>query len=212
MLEQPSVLENYSLTKSCPKYRAIDPLNRSYLAKNKIRLISGSYQRRVEIRRRTGTDFDFDVILQRSVQDRLFSRLERLAKHGEIDSFVRALQRVKWENRRPSDFARAVRLALNVSAPTAARHIFTLAQKYHPKSPQLSVYLKLFGESPRTSIRSLPANNTLKANREWLKQHRAAHRGKWIALRDGSLIGTGSSLDDLKSQISDVSNALLTRA
>lgn len=214
MLEQHTDLERYSLTKSCHKYRAIDPLNPKYSTKNRIRQISGSYQRQVAIRRRTGTDFDIDVVLhlQRSVQDRLFARLETLAKRGETESFVRALQRVKWADRRASDFVRAIRLALNVSAPTAAKHLFILGQKYHPKSPQLSLYAKLFGESPRASIRTLPANSTLVANREWLKENRAAYRGQWIALQNGNLIATGSSLDDLKSRVSESSNVLLTRA
>ena len=214
MLDTPRVLDDYSLTQFCPKHGGIDPLNRKYVSKNKMRQISGSYQRRVAIRRRTGIDFDLDVVpyLQRSAQDRLFARLDSLAKDGDIDAFVRTLQRVKWEDRRASEFVRVIRLALDVSAPAAARHLFVLGQKYHPNNPYLSVYSKLFGESPRASIRALPANNTLKANREWLKEHRIAYRGQWIALKEGELLATGSSLDDLRSKISDVSNTLLTRA
>lgn len=213
MLEQQySELQNYRLTKPCHKNAVVDLRNQRYLEKNKIRFTAGSYQKRVALRRITGADLDVEVIFQRRVQDHLFTRLERLSKRGEIESFVRALHRVKWENRRVTDFARAIRLALNVSAPTAARHMFTLGQKYHAKSPQLSAYEKLFGKSPRASIRTFPANNTLKANREWLKENRATYRGQWIALREGNLIGVGSSLDDLKSRVSDVSNTLLTRA
>jgi hypothetical protein len=216
MLDTQKTLDNYGLAKSCARHRAIDPLNRNYLARNKIRQISGSYQRRVVMRRKARTDFDFDLdivlCLQRSAQDRLFSRLETLTKQRDIDSFVRTLQRVKWENRRSGDFARAIRLALNISAPVAAKHIFILGQKYHPTSPHLAAYAELFGKSPRASIRALPRNSTLEANREWLKENRAIYRGQWIALRDGTLIGVGSSLEDLTSRIKNVSNTLLTRA
>jgi hypothetical protein len=215
MRDQPLAFEEtYSLKKSCRKYPIIDPRNRRYLERHKERSMSRGYEQGVAKRRAIGTEaeFDFFKTLQHKSQDRLFTHLERLTKRGEIESFINTVRRIKWEGRRVGDFVRVIRLALNVSAPTVARHIFGLGMKYHPDSPQLSLYAKLFGQSPRASIRVLPANNTLAANREWLKENRAAYRSQWIALQNGVLIATGSSLDDLKSRVSDTSNVLLTRA
>lgn len=144
-------------------------------------------------------------------QARFLAHLERAVRAGDIRTFVTILKEVSWERRRPEDFVEAIKLALNVSAPTAAQYLYDEGIKRHPQSPELARYARLFA-SARSSTRTLPPNSTLKANREWLKSHRSEYRGQWIALRNGQLLATAASLEDLTNQVGDITNALLTRA
>lgn len=56
----------------------------------------------------------------------------------------------------------------------------------------------------RMPPRTWPPNPTLKANREWLAANRDAYRGQWIALRNGELLATGASMEEVERQITHV--------
>src|SRR5262245_20620031 len=97
MIGQNSTLDDYRLKKSCRKYAGVDVRNRRYLERGeKLRVISGSYEKRVAIRRKIGTDLNLTLgnLIHRT-DDHPFARLERLSKRGEVDRFIQAVRRVK---------------------------------------------------------------------------------------------------------------------
>jgi hypothetical protein len=203
--------KNYIMAENCLRHRVIDLHNKLYPGRHKIRMLSGEYSNQVAKRRKGFALYVPVSNIEDRIQARLLVRLGRVSRAGDVRAFLNTLQKMKWEQRPAEDFVHAIKLALNVSAPTSAQFIYDEGVKRHPESLELKRYARLFAPA-RPSIRTSPPNPTLKANREWLKLHRAEHRGEWIALRNGELLATGSSLEDLTRRVTDPTNVLLTRA
>lgn len=146
-----------------------------------------------------------------SGQRDLMSRLEDAAEKGDARAFINTVREIKWGSVSAQDAARAINLALRAGTPTAAQHIYNEGMKSHPNSPELHKFARLFAPK-RQAVKTLPPNPTLNANREWLKSHRAEYRGSWIALRNGELLATATSLDELIRRVGDTANVLLTKA
>lgn len=165
------------------------------------------------IRHRTQLE-SFKKKLQERRRERLESIMARLgdtAERGDVRAFVNAVREVAWERSSAEDAARAISLAFRAGAPTAAEHIYDAATRCRPDSPELQRFARLFAPA-RQITRTLPANPTLRANREWLKSHRTEYRGQWVALRNGELLATATSLNELTRRVGDTANVLLTRA
>ena len=45
----------------------------------------------------------------------------------------------------------------------------------------------------------------------WLKAHRTAYHGRWIALRDGALVRVADSFEALVADLGDTTGLLLTK-
>jgi hypothetical protein len=48
------------------------------------------------------------------------------------------------------------------------------------------------------------------ANRQWLKEHRAKYRGKWVALQKGHLLAEAPSANELIQKLDSIQHVLLT--
>jgi len=156
-------------------------------------------------------DFSPQAGAETRQQSPVLSRLEEAADKGNERTFISVLRDVKWETMPASDFVRVIKLALMAGTPTAAQHVYTEGIKYHADNSEIKEYARLFAPS-RSTTRTLPPNPTLQANREWLKANRGKHRGQWIAVRNGELLATASSLEELTRRVGDTTNVLLTRA
>jgi len=156
-------------------------------------------------------DFRPQADAELSEQQPALARLELAVNKRSEQAFINALQEVDWEDRQAREFARAIKLALNIGAPTAAQQIYNKGVARYPNHADLQRYARLFAPT-RTATRTLPPNPTLTANREWLKSHRSEYRGQWIAIRNGELLETASSLEELIARVGDTTNVLLTRA
>jgi hypothetical protein len=149
--------------------------------------------------------------LRRRRHESLMARLETTAATGERRAFLNAAREMPWARSGAEDAARVIDLAFRIGAPTVARYIYDEVAKRHTDSPALQKFARLFEPEERTA-RTLPANATLKANREWLKAHRTEYRGLWIAVRNGALLATSTSLDELIRRVGNTTNVLLTQA
>jgi hypothetical protein len=156
-------------------------------------------------------DFSPQVGAEISGQPPALTRLEEAANQGNERAFINALQEIEWDGMQARDFARAIKLALHIGAPTAAQQIYDKGVARYQHDSDLQRYARLFG-SVRPATRTLPPNPTLKANREWLKLHRSEYRGQWIGIRNGELLATATSLEELIERVGDTANVLLTRA
>ncbi|HXG63748.1 MAG TPA: hypothetical protein VNO70_01490 [Blastocatellia bacterium] len=136
-------------------------------------------------------------------------RLEAAASTGDEPAFLDALKEMHWSNRPPMDYVRGVQLALESGAHLAARRLATEGVRRYPHNMELQKYAHVL--APPKVIRSnVPANPGLKANREWLQTHSEEYSGKWVALRDGQLLGDANSLDELIKKIGNTKGVLLT--
>lgn len=140
------------------------------------------------------------------------ARLKNAAKAGDERAFLDALKLITWQNRTPTDFMRAVRLALEAGAHLAARQLATEGAERHPNDPQLQKYACLLAPPKVVPSKVRSDREQRKANREWLKVHGGEYRGQWVAVHNGELLGASDSLEELTKRVGDTGGVLLTRA
>jgi hypothetical protein len=141
--------------------------------------------------------------------DSQMAGLKAAAEAGNEDAFLVALRDVVWQDRPAQDYIRTTRFALQAGAHQAARRLSAEGAKRYPDNLELQKYARVLGQ-PKVISKSLPPDSTLKANRDWLLKNRNFYRGKWVAVRDGKLLGTAQSLSELIQQIGNTKDALLT--
>jgi len=129
------------------------------------------------------------------------ARLEVAAHQGDESAFLKNLEVIKWEGRSASDFVRAIKLAFKAGAFKAARYIASEGMKYQPDSAEIQKYARVLNPSQPT-ITEPTATLGPQANRDWLKAHAHEYKGKWIAIRNGELLGASQSLDSLVEEVS----------
>ncbi len=150
------------------------------------------------------------AIVEHKPSDSPVRRLEDAAKNGDERAFLLAFKGTEWEDKSPEDFVYATKLALKAGAHLAAREISKEALVRYPDNRTIQKYARGLA-APRIISRHLPANPSLRANREWLKDHSKEYCGRWVAVRNGELLASASSLAELNNQVLDKENTLFTR-
>lgn len=142
-------------------------------------------------------------------QERAMARLEDAAKAGDRRDFLEALKEIERQDWSPEDFTHAVRLALEAGAYLAARCISKEGAQRYPDDPGIQKYARALAP-PRIVSDESPSDSGISVDQEWLDAHRGEYRDQWVAVRDGKLLGTASSLRELIEQVGDTEGALLT--
>lgn len=135
--------------------------------------------------------------------------LAELSERHEAAAFVSTLQTVDWASRPADEVAQAVKLALMTGAFMAARRLSQEGADRYPEHAELQKLARLL--APPRVIGHSPARPDLRANHEWMKREANAYRGKWIALRNGELLGTADTFDELADQFPDPRRILMTK-
>ncbi|MCB0107732.1 MAG: hypothetical protein KDE53_17545 [Caldilineaceae bacterium] len=123
------------------------------------------------------------------------SPLARAAEAGDAEAFVAAYQAINWTTRTADEFERAIQWALAAGAHLAARALATTGAAQYPDDAELQKAARIL--APPKFLRRLPADPTIRANHEWLRNHRMDYHGQWVALRNGQLLANGDSLQAL---------------
>jgi len=142
-------------------------------------------------------------------RDDALDRLKSAVEERDACAFETILQTVDWENRPPADFLRAVRLALETGHYTLAGRIAAEGVKHHPRDQEIQRYALALAP-PKIERKKVSSDPTIKANRDWLARHSTQYRGKWVGIRNGELLGSADSLDELIEEIGDEKNILMT--
>jgi hypothetical protein len=122
------------------------------------------------------------------------------AEMSDEQALARLVSAIDWSRRPAADFARAIRLALDVGAHRTARQLAAKGVKRFPDSAELATYAELLGPA-RVLTTDLPADPQVAAETEWLKGHGPEYRGQWVALRGGELLAAAPTLEELVAQI-----------
>jgi hypothetical protein len=142
--------------------------------------------------------------------DFLMALLEEVAEVEDEATFISIGKAIDWSDRSEEDFVRGIKLALKAGAFLFARELSSEGAKRYPEHRELQKSARVL--APPKVIRSdLPSAPSVKANREWLKEHAKDYRGRWVALRNGGLVGVASSFDELVEQVGDTQGILLTK-
>jgi len=90
-------------------------------------------------------------------------------------------------------YVRAIKRALAEGAYLRARRMSSEGAAKFPKDEQLAHYALVLG-LPRVHGATHAPDPTISADQAWLKENGARYRGKWVALRSGTLAGAADSL------------------
>jgi hypothetical protein len=151
-----------------------------------------------------------EKITRNLVDSFLMGFLEGTAESEEESAFLSIAKAIDWTARPPEDLLRGLRLALRVGAFSLARELSTEGARRYPRNPELQKYACVL--APPKVVRSdLPPTPSVKANRNWLKEHVQRYKGRWVALQNGELKGVANSLEELVTQLGDTKGILLTR-
>jgi len=156
------------------------------------------------------TELRIEKITRNLVDSFLMGLLEGAAESEDESVFLSIAKAIDWTTRLPEDLLRAIHLALRVGAFSKARELSAEGVRLYPHNPELQKYARLL--APPKVVRSdLAPTPSVKANRNWLKEHIQSYKGRWVALRNGELQGAANSLDELVEQLGDTKGMLLTR-
>jgi hypothetical protein len=135
--------------------------------------------------------------------DKRMAVLEAAAIVGNIAQFTEVYRSMNLDDRSANDVVSIVQLALSIGAIALAEEACKYGLTRFPNHDELKKMSTIF-EPPRITVsRRQPPTGT-RANTQWLTAHGDDYRGKWVALRAGTLIASASSIDELLKIIGDV--------
>lgn len=123
-------------------------------------------------------------------------RLEQAAAYQNEAEFTHALTEIDWNSRSADDFIRAIDLALKVGAHLTARELAAEGAQIHFDSKELQKYARILAV-PRIIKERTSSDVKPKANVEWLKANRGNYRGQWVAVKNGTLVASAKTHDEL---------------
>ncbi|MDF1514221.1 MAG: hypothetical protein P1S60_10470, partial [Anaerolineae bacterium] len=109
-----------------------------------------------------------------------------------------------------NEISTIIQWALNVQAHSSAGDLAALGHALYPDDKLISrLYRALAAPFPPAKL--TPANQSPRLNRQWLNENGSAYRGQYVILKDGELISSANSIEDLKSQFSSFKGYFVTK-
>ena len=114
--------------------------------------------------------------------------------------------------RTPDEVVHAIRQALEAGEAGRARHLAIAGAQRYPDHAELHKYARVLAPPTARVVPASPASRaSVKANGAWLKAHRTAYLGRWIALRAGTVVRVADSFEALVADLGDTTGLLLTK-
>jgi len=110
----------------------------------------------------------------------------------------------------PEEYLQALAHALRTSEFGRARQVATEGAARYPAHAELAKSARILAP-PTVTRASRPHTAAVQANRAWLRAHRQAYAGQWIALRDGHLLAAAPSFDALVARVHETHDVLMTK-
>ncbi len=129
--------------------------------------------------------------------------LFKCALDGEHELFASLVAEIEWPVRRADEIASAIDLALSMELAPLAMELAQLGGSLFPDDLRLQRAAHVLAP-PVARVVPSQAPSGLQVSRDWLRNHAAEHRGQWVAVRDGRLLGKAKTLIELRAQV-DVS-------
>ena len=129
--------------------------------------------------------------------------LRAAADRRDEIGFVAALRQVQRGALTGQDWELTIRLALEAGAHVQARELAQEGAHRCPNDRRLQERARILAP-PRviSTFRAGPeAAAAQKPDHEWMRTHWCEHRGQWIALRNGQLLGAAQTLRELRERL-----------
>lgn len=135
--------------------------------------------------------------------DDQLARLEAAVDAGNMDEFTHIYQSIDLNELPAVDLVRIARLALNHGAINLAKDACNRGLARFPDSFELVKMHTIF-QPPHITVSRRPPQAGTRANTQWLTAHGDEYRGKWVALRAGTLVASATSIDELIKKTGEV--------
>lgn len=145
--------------------------------------------------------------------DSIIELLYKAVASGSQEKFVALVETIDWDTlQTPQRLKEAVDLALANGYHTIAIDITTKGLALFPEDADLQKIAGILAP-PKVIRADVPPSAGLGKSVKWLKENRAQYGGQWVAVKDGSLLGSASSRQELSKTLndSDASNVLITK-
>jgi Family of unknown function (DUF5678) len=157
----------------------------------------------------TGLSETFDFLTRQitsaTYPDIEMAKLDAAVHHGDLPLFLKLIDTIDWDQRSVDDILRTIQSALQVGAHLTARKLAQEGGNRFPDHPQMAKHARIL--APVKTIRSdLPPYPQAELDMKWLKEHRQEYHGQWVAIKEGNLIASASTFQDLKSIVGSVKN------
>lgn len=128
------------------------------------------------------------------------TELEKAAENADPDAFARVASAIDWSRQSPTEFIRALDLALALDMVPLARELAQQGSRVFPDDLRLQQAAAVL--SPPVVVNMRPARGpSLEASQQWLKEHASQYKGQWVAVRHGTLLGSAPTVQKLHEQI-----------
>lgn len=145
--------------------------------------------------------------------DSIIELLYKAVASGSQERFVALVETIDWDVlQTPELIKEAIDLALANGYHTIAVNITAKGLDLFPEDANLQKIAGILAP-PKVIRADVPPSAGVGKSVKWLKENRAQYGGQWVAVKDGSLLGSASSRQELAEGLtdSDSSNILITK-
>lgn len=128
----------------------------------------------------------------------------------EQEEISEKISREDWTRASPDKFAEMVRAALRVGLLVDAHSLVEKGHAMYPEHEDLARLAHLLAP-PRRVGPPVPASSSTSLNYDWLSSHEAEYKDRWVALRDGQLVKSAPSYQELLDQLESSTGVFITR-
>jgi predicted transcriptional regulator len=128
--------------------------------------------------------------------------LERAASSGSRRKFQETISAINWTTTQPDQFILAIDLALELGDTTLAAELCGKGQQRFLDNSQLQRLAQVLA-SPKVTISKQPPLEGLSATLRWVEENASEHRGHWVAIKDGNLIGSAKTRQGLNPALTN---------
>lgn len=148
-----------------------------------------------------------------STSDILRILLEEKAQANDPRAFAALAEAIDWSVHPPDELLRAIDLALSLELAALAIELAQQGAHLYPEHERLQRAAQVLAPPSVRAVKRMPATE-LGASTAWLREHSSDHRGQWVAVRKGKLLGAAPSLRELRSiigQTDDRTSIVITK-
>lgn len=137
---------------------------------------------------------------------------QALDQSAPVADFTRLVARIDWTTKPAVMIGQVIDMALALDEIGVARQLAQIGIDGYADDKRLNELWRIL-QPPRVIETNRPPKKGLSATMAWLQAHSHEYSGSWIAVREGTLVGTAPSRKALVAQLDqniDPANVLIT--
>ncbi len=118
------------------------------------------------------------------------------AREGDKRKFMAAVKGMDWAQYKPDQLIQIIDSALSLELAGLAMKLAQQGVDLFPEDERVQMAAHVLSPPVAHELEAQPAI-ALNNSTEWLQQHASRYRTQWVAIRDGQLLGSATSLKEL---------------